>query len=333
MVAVSASAGTVAGNARDAAPRGSDVSGPVFVTGAAGFLGAAMGRHWAARGAVVVGLDRVPLSAGRDASVKWAQFHVAELPWDDLGTVLRGLQPDLIIHCAGGADPSGSVAAPARDFKSGVPGAFSVLECVRTECPGARVVFMSSAAVYGQPSRLPVREVDETLPISPYGFHKLMCELLCREYSSIFGLRTACARVFSAYGPGLARQVVWQTCRRVLGQDAAVWTGTGDESRDYVHEDDVARAVDAIVRCGVMDGEAYNVATGQEVTVRELVALVRRIADRRLDPVFLGEATPGAPARWVADVSRLRALGFEAVVGLESGVGQVLERLSSQDGE
>src|SRR5207248_3256916 len=127
----------------------------------------------------------------------------------------------------------------------------------------------SSAAVYGQPDRLPVGETAPLRAISPYGEHRVVCETLLRDS----GLPAVVARVFSAYGEGLRRQVLWDICAKAINSAEVALDGTGDESRDFVHAEDVAAAVVVLIRKADFGGEPYNVATGVETRIGELARL------------------------------------------------------------
>ena len=123
-----------------------------------------------------------------------------------------------------------------------------LLETLRTYLPSCRFVFLSSAAVYGNPQQLPSPRRSPCHPISPYGYHKYICEMLCREYGSIYSIKSSVLRIFSAYGERLRKQVIFDLCRKF--SDPALKTvevyGTGDETRDFIHARDIAQAIDRI---------------------------------------------------------------------------------------
>jgi UDP-glucose 4-epimerase len=130
------------------------------------------------------------------------------------------------------------------------------------------------------------------------------------------------ARVFSAYGPGLRRQVVWDICSRSLREGRLALKGTGRESRDFIHAADVASALVCLVENAEARGEAINVATGRETTIAELAALLLGCLNLPFVPEFDGLLPGGDPANWRADVSRLQTLGFSAGVNLEAGLAE-----------
>jgi UDP-glucose 4-epimerase len=204
---------------------------------------------------------------------------------------------------------------PRADFEASVTVTADLLEQIRQHAPTCRTVCISSAAVYGDPDRLPITEDGPIQPISAYGFHRRMCEELCEEYAGLFELPVATARVFSAYGPGLRRQIVWDICRRALSDPAIELRGTGDESRDFIHGSDVGRALAVLIRRAPCRGEAYNVASGVEVP----------------PPVqFSGVQNPGNPSNWRAAIAPVTELGFAPLTSLEQGIANYVDWCRAQ---
>lgn len=291
----------------------------VLVTGAGGFLGRAVGRRFLQAGWTAVGLGST-----RDHATRWHTFHRMTLPDPVLADVLRRHRPDVLVHCAGRASVPASLAEPGRDFDAGPLVLFDVCEHLRRSSPRTRLIFLSSAAVYGDPRSLPIDEAHEARPVSPYGFHKKMCELVCTEFARCYGLPTAVARIFSAYGPGLHRQVVWDTCTRAVQEAEVLLHGTGAETRDFIHVDDAAAAIHLMATRADCTGEAYNLASGVETSIADLAAeVVARVAPGK--PIrFSGLGQPGMPLRWRANVARLRGIGFQPARDLHDGLGDTI---------
>lgn len=301
----------------------------VLITGVAGFLGRYAARQFAAEGWRVVGLDdvppeNVPLREG-------AAYHRLKLPHPRFAELLESEQPAACVHCAGRASVPLSMEDPAADFRDNTVLTFELLDALRRGAPACRFLLLSSAAVYGNPETLPVSEAHRAAPLSPYGFHKRQCELLCEEFARIYALPAASVRIFSAYGPGLRRQVVWDICERVLSTGALTLRGTGGESRDFIHAADVARALALLAKRAPGEGEVYNLASGSEVTIAELAAQITRALGRaEVAPVFDGAARAGDPRNWRADVARLAALGFAPAISLEQGIRGVAAWASAE---
>jgi len=289
----------------------------VLITGVAGFLGRHVAQLFLREGWRVVGIDEIPAEKVRLSEVAYHQFA---LPDTRLAELLHAAAPQACIHCAGCASVGLSMENPAADFRGNVALVFEVLEALRCNAPQCRFLLLSSAAVYGDPASLPVTEAHDVRPLSPYGYHKRQAELLCEEFSRIHGLPTACARIFSAYGPGLRRQVVWDICEKVLSRGKLTLHGTGAESRDFIHATDIAHGLHMLAQSARCEGEIYNLASGREVTIAELADLVLARLGSSARPSFDGQATPGNPLRWRADITKIAALGFVPTVPLESGI-------------
>jgi UDP-glucose 4-epimerase len=214
---------------------------------------------------------------------------------------------------------------PAADFYASPVLTFELLEAFRRFSPKTKVAYLSSAAVYGDPESLPITEEHATHPVSPYGYHKRLGELLLEEYARIYNLPAFSVRIFSAYGVGLRRQVVWDICERALTTGRLTLRGTGRESRDFVHAADVVRALATLLEKADGHGEVYNVAAGEETTIAEIAQVLLRSLGLELEPQFDGEMVPGNPHRWRADISRLTALGYTREVPLETGLSSVAQ--------
>lgn len=290
----------------------------VLITGAAGFLGTYIARRFASHGHTVVGTDR--RGGGADPAV--ARWFKGELTPEMVRGMVAEVRPDVCIHAAGPISPRDSVIAPLADFSAGPPLLASILDSLRSEAPSCRMVYLSSAAVYGDPARLPIVEDEPPRPISPYGYHKRMGELLLEEFADLFGSRTASVRIFSAYGPGLRRQVLFDICRKAYEQEAIVLQGSGLESRDFIHAEDVAAAVYLVATAGTLRGEIYNVANGQETRIAEVARRLLAVLAVERPFTFDGQAPKGVPARWQASIDRISRLGFVPSIDLLAGIEQ-----------
>jgi len=294
------------------------MSKTVLITGVAGFIGRYAARSFSKNGWEVTGVDVVSPENAPLSNLK-AYFSL-NLPDPEIDRILKDNTPDVCIHCAGRASVGLSISDPSSDFYDGAVLTFELLNALRQFAPACKFIFLSSAAVYGNPETLPVTEIQPTNPISPYGFHKLICEQLCREFYQVYGLPTAVVRIFSAYGPGLHRQVIWDICRKALTLNTVKLQGTGKESRDFIHAADIANALLVVARSSPMKGDVYNLASGKEVTIKALVDIILRQCGRESSEVFDGIIPDGTPSNWVADISKIRKLGFSPSISLEEGV-------------
>ena len=134
----------------------------------------------------------------------------------DFDSVFQFCLPDVCINASGSADVSFSIEHPEKDFELNVKNVGRILEAIKNRIPTCRFINISSAAVYGNPKSLPIKESDPTNPLSPYGINKLKSEKLLNEYFQKYGLRTCSLRIFSAYGPGLKKQLFWDIYQKAL---------------------------------------------------------------------------------------------------------------------
>jgi UDP-glucose 4-epimerase len=289
-----------------------------LITGVTGFLGRYVARYFSERGWSIIGIGTSPPENAPLANL--TKYYCLRLPSSDLKEILQEHLPSICIHCAGRASVGLSVSEPISDFYTNSVVTFELLNALRLYSAKCKFIFLSSAAVYGNPQSLPVSENQKVTPISPYGFHKLMCEQMCLEFTKVYGLQTASLRIFSAYGPGLRRQVVWDICQKAITQGSLLLQGTGEESRDFIHALDIARALSVVVESAPMAGEVYNLGTGREVKISELATMVLNSLEQDFTPEFDGVVPPGNPLNWQADISQLKSIGFTPAVELERGV-------------
>lgn len=294
------------------------MSQTVLITGVTGFLGRYIARHFAGAGWHVVGLGTQPAENAPQQLL--AHYQTLRLPSPTLDEIVRDFAPTLCVHCAGRASIALSMSDPQADFEASVQVTFNVLDSLRRHAPACHLIYLSSAAVYGNPPTLPIDERAPTAPLSPYGYHKLLGEQLCEAFWRIYQLPTTSVRIFSAYGPGLRRQVMWDLCQKALTQPRLTLQGSGEESRDFIHGRDVARAIYHLAQAAPGQGERYNLASGQETTIRVLAERLCAALGREIPIEFDGVIPPGTPRNWRADIGRLSATGWEPAIPLAEGV-------------
>jgi UDP-glucose 4-epimerase len=280
----------------------------LLVTGANGFVGSAVSRR-----AMTLGWDVTGMVRSRSNPPSGVTYVRSPDGVDALAAFIREFDPSVVIHAGGPASVADSLYSPAEDFRGSVVGWQLLLESLRRSDARAIAIYLSSAAVYGQPRLLPVTESAALDPISPYGFHKLMCENLSAEYSKCFGLRTLNARLFSVLGPAQRRLLAWELGSQALGPSAEIRVrGTGSETRDFLHVDDAAEALLGLsqVLHSATDGECWtvNLASGVEVSVAEIARSLKEVSGCGKPIVYEGRESPGNPVRWSADISLLNSL-------------------------
>lgn len=287
----------------------------VLVTGASGFIGRRLALFFLEKQYEVVGWNRI-----REDNV----FPIESVDMSSIDSIEKELslvKPDIIIHCAGSADVGKSVKNPEMDFQGNVVLTHNLLFAMhRLGMKDTRFVFLSSAGVYGNPKSLPITEDMEVNPLSPYAVHKVMCEDLCKYFVKNYGMDVKVARIFSAYGAGLRKQIFWDMHNKVLNTGKLEMFGTGNESRDYIHVNDVVKSIFLLA---TKDSEynVFNVANGEEITIRsvsECFAKYNHIPKEKIH--FNGVVREGDPLNWKADIQRISSIGYQKSVCIEDGI-------------
>jgi UDP-glucose 4-epimerase len=299
----------------------------ILVTGGAGYIGSHMVKVLADRGDEVSVLD--DLSTGHGDAVRGGVFFRGSIG-DEQQTarLLRERKIEAVIHFAAASLVAESVADPLKYYRRNVAGTAALVSAMREAAVG-KIVFSSSAAVYGHPQRLPIDETHPTEPVNPYGSTKLAMERMLAECSAAYGLSAAVLRYFNAAGaearaglgerhdpethliPLVLRAAATGTPVAVFGTDYATRDGTC--VRDYIHVTDLCeahvRALDWLAERGAYG--CFNLGNGDGATVLEVIAAARRVTGKE---IRLNEAPrrAGDPASLVADAGKAkRMLGWQ----------------------
>ena len=295
----------------------------VLVTGGAGFIGSHIADAFVPDNDVRV-LDSLD---GGDEGNCPDEATLIEGDVRDASTVATAMEGvDIVFHQGAVVSVAKSVDDPVGSHEVNVDGTLTVLEAARRE--SARVVFASSAAIYGVPESLPVSETAPKQPTSPYGLEKLSGDHYCRLYADLYDLPTVALRYFNVYGPrqsggDYAGAITAFTQQARAGGPLTV-QGDGSQTRDFVN---VADVVQANVLAATTDatGEAFNVGTGVETTVNEIAETVRDHVAPTAEVTHV-EPRRGDIRESLADIGKARELlGYEPTVPLSEGLGRYLD--------
>lgn len=290
----------------------------VLVTGGAGFLGRAVARAFHAQGDRVAGVGRRGWTATEAGVHGYEAWHAGDVTLENLRSI--GGPFDVVVHCAGNSSVAHSLAAPLDAFRMTVDTLAETLEYVRLNSPEARVLYPSSAAVYGATEDAPLVESRAPNPVAPYGDQKVIAEHLLHSAALHAGTRVAVARYFSIYGPGLARQLLWDASKRFTsGAKEIEFSGTGQETRDWIHVDDAATLLLALSRSDARY-TVVNGAAGERVTVEAVLGLLREALGAEGALRFNQVTRAGDPRFYHADMGAARATGFQNRVSLAQGL-------------
>jgi UDP-glucose 4-epimerase len=294
----------------------------VVVTGGAGFIGANLIRTLLEEGKDVHVVDT--FVGGRFPERLPVEATVHEVDIRDTSKLLPVFEgADVIYHLAALPRVQDSIEQPVETHDVNVNGTLSVLEAAR-EKGVRRVVFASSAAIYGDQENVPLTEDAAPEPKSPYGLHKYLCEEMLRLWASLYRVETVSLRFFNVYGPYLDPQgayalVVGKFLEQHKRGEPLTIVGDGTHTRDYVHVADIARAlIMAATSSEVGEGEVLNVGSGTETSVNDLAKL------------FGGDTTyiePRIePSRSCASIKRTqKLLDWKPTIPLADGIKSLLE--------
>jgi len=243
----------------------------------------------------------------------------------DFEEIFQNHSFDVCINCAGAASVPDSVIHPLRDYYLNTKLVFNLLDSIRKYNKGCKFLQLSSAAVYGNPGILPINESHVPDPISPYGWHKYQSELICKEFHQVYNLHTCAARIFSAYGPGLKKQIFWDWSSKIRESKEIVLFGTGNESRDFIYIDDLVASLNCIVNNSLFEAEIINIANGEEITINKAISVFRNFGDVHFNYTFTNESRAGDPINWCADINKIKNWGYKQQTSFEEGVKKYIE--------
>jgi UDP-glucose 4-epimerase len=293
----------------------------VLVSGANGFLGNAFFQTLRAKpDCEVHGLVRSTTTGNALLKTDYGEKSLRE--------ILETSKPDLFVHAAGAASVGKSIANPGEDHSSSVGLLTKILAILENSKTPPELLYISSAAVYGNPEHLPVKESDSLSPISPYGEHRLECEELVAKYTSRVGVRTFRARAFSLFGERQKQLITWEIARQALSSTAVTLQGTGNETRDFLSVDEfVKRCLRLIESPTGVDSVAVNVASGEGITVRDLAIRTLNILGVEKPIVALNKTQTGNPVHWISSIKRYQELtGDSTLPNLTADLAKCLDR-------
>ncbi|NLA47831.1 MAG: NAD-dependent epimerase/dehydratase family protein [Bacteroidales bacterium] len=297
----------------------------ILILGSKGFIGSHLEDYLSRKGHDVWGADILVDYSGN------TNYFLIDETSSNFNSVFAHTGYDICINSSGAASVLESIKNPLRDYYLNTVNVFRILEAIRKFQPGCRFLNLSSAAVYGNPQRLPIVEGAPPGPLSPYGVHKHQAEQICREFYNFYKLHTCSVRIFSAYGPGLKKQLFWDLYKKIRSGKPFALFGTGDESRDFIYISDLVMALEIVSEHSDFKGNIINVANGEEIKIREAVAIFSGCFDIETKYSFTGEVRKGDPVNWQADITKLKQLGYRPKIDIRTGLQNYLEWVSTSE--
>jgi len=299
------------------------------VTGATGFIGSHLCLRLLDLGMEVHGLDDLSRGSLKRAKIlknSGMSFHKADVrDWATVHEVLHEVKPDAVIHLAALISVEESIRMPELYMEVNAEGTRNIVRAASNVGSG-RLIYASSAAVYGNPIRLPIAEDHPTSPLSPYGLSKLMGE---RYVTSEFIGREkpVILRIFNVYGPGQNPEyagVITKFMERLSQGDPPIIFGDGEQTRDFIHVDDVVEAFIRSLDTPLNETAVLNVGSGRPFKIIELARMMIRLYGLNVEPIHV-PPRPGDVKGSYADISLAkRLLGWNPKISLEEGLRRLI---------
>lgn len=301
----------------------------VLVTGGYGFIGSHIAERFHKEGHDVVIIDNLSTGKREHSNFKHKSYQLS-IEDTKCEEIFRSNKFDIVVHMAAQVSVTNSIVHPARDAEANVSGLINILNLSRS-FNVTKFIYASSAAVYGVQQQLPITEDAECSPLSPYGMSKLSGERYAQKWQEWYGLETLGFRFSNVYGPrqsvnGEGGVVTTFLNRATAGQDIVIH-GDGSQTRDFIYVEDVA---DAIYRASLsrLTG-VYNVSTGTECSVKELVDYVQEL--HPVKKVTYGESRSGDIERSVLSNDRVqRELDWSPLYSIAEGLQRTYAYFQSQ---
>ena len=306
-----------------------------LVTGGAGFIGSHIVQALLKQGAQVRVLDN--FSTGKRENLEGVKDDIEVLECDlrDAEGVARAVQDmDIIFHEAAFVSVPQSMEEPQNCLDVNVAGTSQLFEAAR-KAGVRRVVFASSAAVFGDVTEMPLTEESRLHPLSPYAVSKRTDEIYGQLYTDVFGLEVTALRYFNVYGPRQRPDSMYAAAvpifiRRLLDARPITIYGDGGQTRDLINIHDVVRANLTAAAHPAAPGRIFNICTGTETRILDLVEVLRGFFPDASEPVF-AEPRAGDIYRSIGSPYKAaEVLGFRAEVTLEQGLRESVEWMRGQ---
>jgi dTDP-glucose 4,6-dehydratase/UDP-glucose 4-epimerase len=300
----------------------------ILVMGSQGFIGNHCFNYFRNQGAEIWGADILqnPFHVQKN-------YHVLAPVNPDYDQLFSSGKFDICINASGSGNVGFSFENPEKDHELNAENVSRMLGAIKRHSAKCKFINFSSAAVYGNPVGLPVREDASTHPLSPYGTNKLESEQILHQFAMNDNLSTCSLRVFSAYGPGLRKQLFWDLNSKVKSKDSRIELfGTGKETRDFIFIDDLVCALDCVIHHAKFQGEKINVASGEEEEIAHVAGIFLSVLDCGKELIFNGIVKQGDPLFWKADITLLKSMGFAPKIKMTEGLQKYALWLKEESG-
>lgn len=298
----------------------------VLVTGGAGFIASHIVDKLIEEGYEVAVVDN--LSHGQEKNINYkARFYKCNIRnLDNLRLIFKLEKPEVIIHHAAQIDVETSIKSTPFDAKNNVIGTINVLECCK-EYNTKKIIYSSSAAVYGNPKYLPVDEKHPAEPVSFYGISKYAAEYYIKIYSEIYGLKYAILRYSNVYGPRQDSKgesgVISIFLNKFLNGETPVIYGNGEQTRDFIYVKDIVCANLAALKNG--DNEIFNISRNEPITINGLIDVLYKVFNKKIPPEYAPKRKGDIWNSYLDNSYAVSKLHWEPKYCLYDGIKETME--------
>jgi len=294
----------------------------ILITGGTGFIGSHLAQALAAKNQLTLVSRIKPKHSPRGIGT----YYTIDIGSSNFHTLLKRGNFDYIFHLAAQSDPGFSVREPKEDFQRNVVHTIHLLETLRVLRKKPKLLFASSVAVYGTAKDKYLSETQTTpVPISPYGASKFAAEQYVSVYARTYGLPACSVRIFSTYGPGLRRQVVYDFIKKLSRNPQHLEIlGDGTQARDLTYISDQVQNMVRISNRAKYNGDIYNLGSGRIYTTKQIAAAVMKAMNITPTISFTGQVRPADGQVWRADIKKIKSLGCIITTSLSVGIEKTL---------
>lgn len=283
----------------------------ILITGINGFIGLhcyeAFNQKYNIFGLDVFGIEK-------------KNFVLGELDYENLLSFNKSF--DAIIHLAGSGSVGMAQRNPEIEYAKTVLSSKHLLDFIINKSPESKLIYVSSAAVYGNCKYSVITEDCQLNPISTYGKHKVMVENFIQEYSQKNDLKYDIIRPFSVYGNNLKKQVLWDFCNKIkdnFNNSEILCFGTGEEERDFINVSDLVNCIELLMNDNKY-GRIFNVGTGIATSINTIFTTLTSLFNYKGKLVYNMEESKNNPKALVANIDKLSAIGFKPQIGIQEGL-------------
>lgn len=296
----------------------------IFITGANSFLGQSAAQILSKKEYIIYGCCRNVNAINNISNYqKILPYSTLELPLNLLPKKI-----DILLHCEGQSSVLKSFELESELKSYNLKIIKKIQKIVLQSFTSIHVIFPSSAAVYGQSYYCKLKEENELKPVSPYGIEKAYFENSLKTFCINYSVQCSIIRFFSLYGPGNKKQLIWDAYCRLKSFDKPVFSGSGNEKRDFLFVSDAVDLIEFLINFN-RKFIVVNGGTGNGTTIQDVICKIRDLMKTDKELIFNQVARSGDPFALVASDSILNKIGFNAKISLDEGLKKTIEAYDS----